>query len=216
MIDVLSTLIFLCVVFVLYADTGVTSQPITAVEGDNVTLQCPLAHGVDLSAYTVDVSRLDLNVSDNDVHVYRNGQDHLRPQMAQYKKRTTLIHEDLTRGILTLIISSVKLSDNGRYKVYVTKRNAGCVIDLSVVPKDDSSTTKPPVEGVTEPDDRDGGNRRTVGAAIVLAVFVIFCIFTALILNGKKIKNCMRMIKGGRESTVPNTTKWTPVRTTQD
>lgn len=80
----------------------------------------------------MDVSRDDLNVSDNDVHVYRHGQDHLQTQMAQYKKRTTLIHEDLTRGILTLTLASVKLSDSGPYKVYVPQLDAGCVIDLSV------------------------------------------------------------------------------------
>ncbi|XP_078022610.1 myelin-oligodendrocyte glycoprotein-like [Epinephelus lanceolatus] len=125
---------------------GVTSQPITAVEGDDVTLQFPLAPGVDLSAYTVNVSRDDLiNVSENDVHVYRHGQDHLQTQMAQYKDRTTFIHEDLTRGILTLTLSSVKLSDSGPYKVYVPKLDAGCVIDLSVVTKDQENVA--PVEG---------------------------------------------------------------------
>ncbi|XP_078022609.1 uncharacterized protein LOC117250692 isoform X2 [Epinephelus lanceolatus] len=187
----------------------VTSQPITAVEGDDVTLQCPLAPGVDLSAYTVDVSRDDLDVSENDVHVYRHGQDHLQTQTAQYKDRTTLTHEDLTRGILTLTLSPVKLSDSGPYKVYVPKLNAGCVIDLSVVTKDqenvapvdeldnpapkdpqnrtrrdDSSTTKPPVEGVTK--SGDGGAAKTdplwktvlivcccVAAAIVVIVLIL-------------------------------------------
>ncbi|KAL7404021.1 hypothetical protein ABVT39_008582 [Epinephelus coioides] len=172
----------------------VTSQPITAVEGDDVTLRCPLAPGVDLSAYTVDVSRLDLDVRDNDVHVYRRGKDHLQTQMAQYKDRTTLIHEDLTRGILTLTLSSVKLSDSGRYKVYVPKLDAGCVIDLSVVTKDqenvapvdeldnpapkdpqnrtrrgDSSKTKPPVEEVTKSGDGGAAKAEPVWKTVLLS-----------------------------------------------
>ncbi|XP_049901227.1 butyrophilin-like protein 2 [Epinephelus moara] len=231
--NVLSILIFLCSVFVLYADTGVTSQPITAVEGNDVTLQCPLAPGVDLSACTVDVSRLDLNVSGNDVHVYRKGKDDLRTQMAQYKDRTTLIHEDLTRGILTLTLSSVKLSDSGPYKVYVPKRNANCVIDLSVVPKDpqnrtrrdDSSTTKPPVQGVTKSDDGGAAKAEPQWKTVLIvcgcvaaaaAAAAIFGIVLLILWKLGKIKNCMRT-NGGRmeqEANVTNGIESIPLRTT--
>ncbi|XP_049426989.1 uncharacterized protein LOC125885477 [Epinephelus fuscoguttatus] len=237
---------FLCCVFALSAEAGghhltCLNPTIKAEPGGNVTLQWVLDPPANLSACTVDISRDDLPVHDNIVHVCVRGRDHHRPQMAQYKKRTTLNHDDLLKGIVTLIISSVKLSDSGQYGVFVPELNVNSVIDLSVVPKDDSSTTKPPVEGVTEPDDRgqrigskrndssttpaeglnksdgaDGGNRRTVGAVIVAVVFVIFCIFTALILNGKKIKNCMRTNGGRREqeANVTNSTESIPLRTT--
>nr|XP_033479195.1 CD276 antigen homolog isoform X2 [Epinephelus lanceolatus] len=187
MSDVLSILIFLCSFFVLYADTGVTSQPITAVEG----------------------------------------KDHLQTQMAQYKDRTTLIHEDLTRGIVTLIISSVKLSDSGQYKGFVPQLDASWDIDLSVVPKDpqnrtrrdDSSTTKPPVEGVTKSDDEGAAKTEPLWKNVLIVcccVAAAIVVIVLILLKLGKIKNCMRTNGGRREqeANVTNGIESIPLRTT--
>ncbi|XP_038595568.1 myelin-oligodendrocyte glycoprotein-like [Micropterus salmoides] len=58
------------------------AQPIKAAEGDDVTLQCRLDPPVNLSAFTVDWTRLD---NKDIVHVYRHQQDDPDPQTDQYR-----------------------------------------------------------------------------------------------------------------------------------
>ncbi|XP_038595567.1 butyrophilin-like protein 2 isoform X3 [Micropterus salmoides] len=146
------------------------TQLIKAAEGGDVTLQCRLDPPVNLSAFTVDWTRLD---NKDIVHVYRHQQDDPDPQTDQYRSRTTLLHEDLIRGVLTLHISSVKLSDRGLYKGFVPKLKTSCVVDLIVemvgkdqqneTKRDYSSTTGPPEEEETEPDGREKSMTRLRG-----------------------------------------------------
>ncbi|XP_028424365.1 myelin-oligodendrocyte glycoprotein-like [Perca flavescens] len=152
-------------------------QTIEAAEGDDVTIKCGLDPPVDLSDYTLDVARLDLGDDDGDVYVYRNGKDQQDGQMAQYRGRTTLNHEDLRRGTFTLKISSVNLSDSGPYKVYIPKLPASSVVNITGVPKDQANRTKrndpstpgPPVGEVTKSDHRGGSAKEESVGIIVLA-----------------------------------------------
>ncbi|XP_045903773.1 CD276 antigen homolog isoform X3 [Micropterus dolomieu] len=160
------------------------TQLIKAAEGDNVTLQCRLDPPVNLSAFTVDWTRLD---NKDIVHVYRHQQDDPDPQTDQYRGRTTLLHEDLIRGVLTLHISSVKLSDRGLYKGFVPNLKTSCVVDLIVdqqneTKRDYSSTTGSPEEEETEPDGRGGGNRNAGRAGIISSVFIILCLVIVVLL----------------------------------
>lgn len=114
-------------VFVFTAPVVSCPNQIEVVQGDGASLQCRLAPQLDLSDYTVDWKRVDL---EEVVHVYRSKRDDPRPQAERYRNRTTLNHEHLRTGILTLLISSVQLSDSGRYKCFVPKQNASCFIKL--------------------------------------------------------------------------------------
>lgn len=105
------------------------TQPIEAREGDDVTLQCLLDPPVNVVNYTVDWKRTDLRKV---VHSYRHNRDHAGPQIAQYRDRTTLSHEDLSRGLLTLQISSVQSFDSGPYRCFVPAWTASCTIELIV------------------------------------------------------------------------------------
>ncbi|KAF1394581.1 hypothetical protein PFLUV_G00002530 [Perca fluviatilis] len=107
-------------------------QTIEAAEGDDVIIRCGLDPPVDLSDSTLDVARLDLGDDDGDVHCYRRGKDQQDDQMDRYRDRTTLNHEDLIRGIVTLKISSVTLSDSGPYKVYVPDLTASFIVNITV------------------------------------------------------------------------------------
>uniref|UniRef100_A0A3B4T6Z9 Immunoglobulin domain-containing protein n=1 Tax=Seriola dumerili TaxID=41447 RepID=A0A3B4T6Z9_SERDU len=113
------------------------TETIQAEEGDDVTLRFDLDPRVNLEDYTLDVRRTDL---DEVVHAYRHGKDLTDPQMERYRDRTTLIHEDLSRGIVTLQISSVQLKDSGPYRCFVLGLRAGCTTVLNVGKHEDFTT----------------------------------------------------------------------------
>ncbi|XP_039666958.1 uncharacterized protein LOC120565323 [Perca fluviatilis] len=152
------------------------NQRIEVEDGDDVTLQGRLDNSTNLSSYTFDVARLDLGIY-GDVYSYRRGKDHLDDQMDRYRDRTTLNHEDLIRGIVTLKISSVTLSDSGSYKVYVPKLEASFIVNIIVAPKgqlsetkrNDPTTTSPPA---TSPEGENVKAARAHIAPIVVPVLV--------------------------------------------
>ncbi|XP_035856361.1 programmed cell death 1 ligand 1-like isoform X2 [Sander lucioperca] len=162
-------------------------QTIEAAEGEDVNIQCGLDPPVNLSDYTLDVAReRDDHGNYDDVYSYRRGKDHLDDQMGRYRGRTTLNHEDLIRGNVTLKISSVNLSDSGNYIVFLKKLQAPSVINITVVSKDqanrtkrnDSSTSGPPVEEETESDHRGGSAKeesvwKTVLASVCAAAAAV-------------------------------------------
>ncbi|XP_042257476.1 butyrophilin-like protein 2 isoform X1 [Thunnus maccoyii] len=188
---------------VLFVSSGATSaicptQPIEAVEGDDVTLPCKLYPPDNVSAYTVDWKRVDLNKV---VYSYRHKQDHHDAQMERYRGRTTFDHGGLSRGNLTLRISSVQLNDSGPYRCSVPKLTARCVVNVSVVPKDqqnmlnrigDATTNRPPVEDVTKPDNHDAAKERTSYAIAFPIVF--FIVIVGVLVKSGMIKNCRRKL----------------------
>ncbi|XP_033985819.1 uncharacterized protein LOC117481983 [Trematomus bernacchii] len=156
------------------------SQPVQAVEGGSAPLQCRLDPPIDLSSTTVEWNRGHTRY----VHVYRSRRDDPDSQMLQYRDRTALNHGDLTRGVLTLTISNVSLSNNGSYEVYLPKLGVRCSTHLTVVTKEqenqtkrnDSSTTSPPAG-----ERNDASNREAGRAAIILTVLLILCVLVVLL-----------------------------------
>ncbi|XP_026215353.1 butyrophilin-like protein 1 [Anabas testudineus] len=156
------------------------TQPVKAQEGEDVTLPCRLRPAADVSTYTVDWKRVDLNKVEV-VHSYRHRKDESGLQMEQYRNRTKLNHEELKRGILDLRISSVRLSDSGVYKCNVPKNKTSCTNTVTVVKKEkvrtnkeEFSTTQPPLGEVTKPNNSGAEQMNVVG--VVCGV-----IFTAVI-----------------------------------
>uniref|UniRef100_A0A4W6DIE8 Ig-like domain-containing protein n=1 Tax=Lates calcarifer TaxID=8187 RepID=A0A4W6DIE8_LATCA len=133
--NVIRTLTLITTLPLVLASPGINhascpTEPIQAEEGDDVTLQCHVDHSVNLTKYTLDFTRADL--SKKIVHAYRHGKDDPDPQMSEYRGRTTLIHADLSRGNMTLLISSVQMSDTGQYRCFVLDLAASCTIVLNV------------------------------------------------------------------------------------
>ncbi|KAF1394588.1 hypothetical protein PFLUV_G00002600 [Perca fluviatilis] len=165
-----------------------------AAESHDVIIRCGLDPPVDLSDYTLDVARDDLDINDNDVYSYRNGKDQPDDQMARYRGRTTLNHEDLIRGIVKLKISSVTLSDSGPYKVFLIKLGAHSVINITVVSKDqanrtkgiDSPTSGPPVGEETESDHRDSAKEESVWKIVLGCVCGVAAAVVVLLLLVKR------------------------------
>ncbi|KAI3353532.1 hypothetical protein L3Q82_020052, partial [Scortum barcoo] len=114
-----------------------SNQTVKAEEGDDVILKCHLQPSINLQKYIFDVKRHDLKgnngPSSNDiVFVYGREEVNQVEQLDQYRSRTSIISEDLSRGILTLIISSVQLRDSGKYKMFVPELKTFCFINLTV------------------------------------------------------------------------------------
>ncbi|XP_054482616.1 uncharacterized protein LOC129114357 [Anoplopoma fimbria] len=190
-VKMIVTLITLSVLqFAEGASRAVCPIPETVVEeGDNVTLPCHLDPAADVVRNAVDWKRVDLG--GQVVYSYRHRKQNQADQMVGYRTRTTLDHEELQRGNLSLQIYRVNLFDSGQYRCFVSKLDLSCDTNLTVVPKDqqnptkthDSSTTDPP-----ESEDHDAAKNegvlkthRIVGAAAAAAaaaavVAVVLCI----------------------------------------
>ncbi|XP_056227843.1 butyrophilin subfamily 2 member A1-like [Seriola aureovittata] len=163
------------------------TETIQAEEGDDVTLRFDLDPRVNLVNYTLDVRRTDLKEI---VHVYRHGKDLTDPQTERYRNRTTLIHEDLSRGIITLQISSVQLEDSGPYRCFVPELRAGCTTALNVVKKVQHNKTKTDdVMTSTSPPNPDA-ETVNVGAVVggVLGLIIIIIIIIIVLVKRGTIR----------------------------
>uniref|UniRef100_A0A4W6DU72 Ig-like domain-containing protein n=1 Tax=Lates calcarifer TaxID=8187 RepID=A0A4W6DU72_LATCA len=92
------------------------SEPIVALVGDDVILPCHLEPAVDVVSGSVEWGRPDLEP--RFVHVWHLGQDLLVNQNPSYQGRTSVSAENLKHGDLSLRLSAVKHSDNGKYRCY--------------------------------------------------------------------------------------------------
>lgn len=89
--------------------------PLYAVAGEDVILPCyikPIASAVDMR---VEWFRLDQQ--DLVVYLYEAHKNHT--QNESYRGRTTLLHQELQRGNLSLKLSTVQVSDEGVYKCFI-------------------------------------------------------------------------------------------------
>ena len=102
---------------------------VEAEEGDEVTLQCRLDPPIDLTDYTLDLVRVDLNEI---VYAYRDKKHLYEAQVKRYRNRTTINLDGLTRGEMTLRISSVQQDENGLYRCYVPDLKARCTMNVTV------------------------------------------------------------------------------------
>lgn len=148
---------------------------------------------------TVEWKRMDINAI---VHVYRHRKDDGALQVEQYRGRTTLDYEDLSRGILTLRISSTQLSDSGKYRCSVPRQSASFITLQVKNPqdmnrKDEFSTVRPQLENVTLPNNPDA-ERKDVGGVVVGVCegLIVLSVF-ALLVKREHIKKCWRP---GRET----------------
>uniref|UniRef100_UPI0037E83C44 myelin-oligodendrocyte glycoprotein-like n=1 Tax=Semicossyphus pulcher TaxID=241346 RepID=UPI0037E83C44 len=125
------------------------TQTITAVKGSDVFLTAHVKPQADLSMERVDVMRKDPDMM---VQSFKYGKNYLVQQSPQYRN-TSINSEALSSGNITVRISSLTLNDSGLYRITVFKgkQQHSCAVNLTVV--DGSSTSGPPEEDTTKPND---------------------------------------------------------------
>ncbi|NXE56991.1 MOG protein, partial [Casuarius casuarius] len=107
-------LVFLCVLLHVTAQLKVVApgRPLSATVGQDVVLPCQLSPSS--NAQRMDVRWIRHHISET-VHHYRDGEELYAEQMRDYRGRTELSHDGLSRGSLDLQIVRVRPSDDGMY-----------------------------------------------------------------------------------------------------
>ena len=98
--------------------------------GEDASLPCHLDPPLDALSKTVEWARPDLDPKF--VHVWYEGQNYLVNQNPSYKDRTSVSREKLRHGDLSLKVSAVQLSDNGRYRCYFPSHSKESTVELVV------------------------------------------------------------------------------------
>ncbi|XP_049424621.1 butyrophilin subfamily 1 member A1-like isoform X2 [Epinephelus fuscoguttatus] len=106
-------------------------QPVVAIIGNGITLPCHVKAATDVVNEMLEWSRPDLNP--RFVHVRRSGDDHLHDQNPAYIGRTSVSSDGLKYGDVSLMLSHVKISDEGQYRCFVPNLNTECHLQLVAV-----------------------------------------------------------------------------------
>ncbi|KAM7376909.1 hypothetical protein PAMA_013607 [Pampus argenteus] len=89
-------------------------QPIVATVGGDIILPCQLVPDINVLDKTVEWTRPDLNP--RFVYVWRDGVELESKKHWIYKGRTSMSIDNMKHGDISLKLSKVKLSDQGRYR----------------------------------------------------------------------------------------------------
>uniref|UniRef100_A0A8B9JNH5 Ig-like domain-containing protein n=1 Tax=Astyanax mexicanus TaxID=7994 RepID=A0A8B9JNH5_ASTMX len=98
------------------------SFPLTAAVGEDLILPCSLQPNISAVDMTVEWLRLDQK--DSIVHLYMEHEDRSKEQAVSYRGRTQLFKEELQKGNTSLKLSTVHVSDEGKYKCVVRSKSS--------------------------------------------------------------------------------------------
>ncbi|XP_029932733.1 butyrophilin subfamily 1 member A1-like [Myripristis murdjan] len=107
------------------------SQPIVAIVGGHIFLPSHLEPAVDAVGRTVEWTRPDLD--HRFVHVWRrDGVEVVSKKHLSYEGRTSLFLHKLMNGDVSLKLSEVKLSDEGKYQCFIPSLDRESIVELVV------------------------------------------------------------------------------------
>ncbi|XP_051251034.1 uncharacterized protein LOC127360621 isoform X4 [Dicentrarchus labrax] len=157
-------------------------DPVTVRVGYDVILPCHLEPPFDVRTLTVKWTR-----NKTVVHVSRHGKDYLNDQDENFRNRTSLFHEEMTNGNISLKLTKVTELDAGSYTC-----NVPCLqsqvrrgfINLTIEPADQTETKQ------------SGGTDFSTGAiiGIVFSVITVTAIVALAVLM-----NCIKSTGQERE-----------------
>ncbi|XP_056224311.1 myelin-oligodendrocyte glycoprotein-like isoform X2 [Seriola aureovittata] len=179
-------------------------HPIVATPGDDVILPCHVEPPVNVAGLTVEWSRPDLRPYPNDlqkrvgfVHLYRDSREVLDMKISSYVLRTALFLEDLRRGNISLKITNVTLTDEGRYRCFIPKLKSlkkSSIVNLEIDQSSTNTSTETPLNpknlrtpGPTEEMDSEGD----VSSRSRLALLFAFLLIVAFVVGGFLVRVCV-------------------------
>uniref|UniRef100_A0A1A8K5W9 CD276 molecule n=1 Tax=Nothobranchius kuhntae TaxID=321403 RepID=A0A1A8K5W9_NOTKU len=102
----------------------VPEQPVVALHGRDVTLNCSFNHTSPFNLSDVSIF-WQLTDTKRGVHGYSEGRDQLTNQAESFANRTSLFPTQLRAGNASLLLSSVLVSDEGSYTCFVMVQDYG-------------------------------------------------------------------------------------------
>ncbi|XP_073331656.1 uncharacterized protein [Pagrus major] len=124
------------------------TQPIVAIVGEDVVLPSLLDPVMDAFVMTVEWTRPDLNP--RFVYVWRDGVELESKKHPLYKGRTSVFTDELKLGNISLKLSKVRTSDEGRYRCFIPDLNREYIVQLVVGQQRVIGPTQPIVATVGE------------------------------------------------------------------
>uniref|UniRef100_A0A3Q3AWR8 Ig-like domain-containing protein n=1 Tax=Kryptolebias marmoratus TaxID=37003 RepID=A0A3Q3AWR8_KRYMA len=106
------------------------SLSVRAMVGDDTVLPCHLKPPKDATQMTVEWGKPGLQA--RFVFVRHGGKEHLVNQNPAYRGRTSLSADKLKDGDVSLRLSDVRHSDNGRYRCYIPEEEKEYFVELLV------------------------------------------------------------------------------------
>ncbi|XP_064818133.1 butyrophilin subfamily 3 member A2-like isoform X2 [Oncorhynchus masou masou] len=106
---------------------------VVALAGDDVILPCSLKPIVSAEDMVVEWTRLNLKAEK--VHLYLDRRDSNKDQFPSYRGRTSMFHDELKNGNVSLKLNRVTLSDTGSYRCFIptlTSRVKNTTVQLFV------------------------------------------------------------------------------------
>ncbi|XP_051251044.1 V-set domain-containing T-cell activation inhibitor 1-like [Dicentrarchus labrax] len=149
-------------------------NPVTVTLGDNAILPCYLEPPFDVRTLTVEWKR-----DEQYVHVSRHGKDYLDDQDENFRGRTSVFHEEMIFGNISLKLTNVTELDAGSYTCFVPKLQSQArrgFINLTVEPVEQKNDKGSQTNNTnTEP-----GNHGVLGAVAITGISVAVCALLAV------------------------------------
>lgn len=102
----------------------VPEQPVVALHGSDVTLNCTFSHASSFNLSDLSIF-WQLTDTKRSVHGYWDGQDQLVNQAESFTNRTSLFTSQLSLGNASLLLSRVVVADEGSYTCFVRVKDYG-------------------------------------------------------------------------------------------
>ncbi|KAM9234639.1 butyrophilin-like protein 1 [Dugong dugon] len=108
------------------------AEPVVALLGEDATLPCQLSPEQSAVSMHIRWYRAQLSPA---VLVYQNGQEQGGEQMLEYRGRTELARDSISKGNVALLIQHVRASDNGQYRCCFKDGNISqeAIVELNVI-----------------------------------------------------------------------------------
>ncbi|XP_033970203.1 butyrophilin subfamily 3 member A3-like [Trematomus bernacchii] len=126
-------------------------QPIVANLGDDIILPCYLEPAVNAAGLTLEWTRPDMDP--RFVHVMRSGHELVDKKHQLFKGRTSMFTDELKNGNISMKLSNLQHSDQGKYRCFIPALGRQAFVQLVFA----SGPASPPLISLSGLDGQSGG-----------------------------------------------------------